>query len=157
MKYRSHLVQVKTQLGPTQFDVLHSEMYRLGRHTLTAYVLWACFGWAGVHQFYLGKRWKGLGYVTLSVLTVGALGVGFLSPIPVEEPYLSGIRAFGILTGSLLLGLMVIDMFSLHRQVDVCNERIEDQIIMALVDHVQAVTPEARRQPRTQARPLYFE
>ena len=156
MKYSSHLALVKTQLGPTQFDVLHSEMYRLGRNTMTAYVLWALLGWAGIHLFYLGKRWKGLMYLAFVLLGVGALTASFLLPVELEEPYALGLRVISMFAGIVFLFLMVVDMFSLHRQVDLCNERIEDQIIMALVENVQATEHEARSQ-RPQVRPLYFE
>jgi hypothetical protein len=153
MKYSSHLALVKTQLGPTQFDVLHSEMYRLSRNTITAYILWAFLGWAGVHQFYLGKRWKGLMYLFSVLLGVGALAGSFWLPVRLEEPYNLALRSVVVLGEAIFLFWWVMDLFSLHRQVDLCNERIEDQIIMALVGHSTAARPEARRQ----ARPLYFE
>ncbi len=157
MKYHSHLALVKTRLGPTQFDVLHSEMYRLGRHTLTAYALWGLLGWAGVHQQYLGKRWKGAMYLVSVVLGVSVALAGLFSPVHLEEPYQMALYAVGALAGMVFLFLMVVDLFSLHRQVDLCNEQIEDHIIMALVDQAEAVQPEARSLGRTHARPLYFE
>ena len=156
MKYSSHLALVKTQLGPTQFDVLHSEMYRLGRHTMTAYVLWAFLGWAGVHLFYLGKRWKGVMYLAFVLLSLATVTASFLLPVEFAEPYTLVLRAVSLVAGAIFLFLMVVDMFSLHRQVDLCNERIEDQIIMALADNVQAAEPETRSH-RQQVRPLYFE
>ena len=159
MKYSSHLALVKTQLGPTQFDVLHSEMYRLGRNTMTAYVLWAFLGWAGIHLFYLGKRWKGVMYLGFVLLGVGALAASVLLPGELAEPYTLALRAVSMVAGSVFLFLMVVDMFSLHRQVDLCNEHIEDQIIMALVDHADTArgTEPETRPHRPQARPLYFE
>ncbi len=157
MKYSSHLALVKTQLGPTQFDVLHSEMYRLGRHTTTAYVLWAFLGWAGVHHFYLGRRWKGLLSLGTVLLGVAAAIASVLLPVQWEEPYALALRAVSLLAAAVFVFLMVVDIFSLHRQVDLCNERIEDQIIMALVEHAESTNPEMRRVTRPQVRPLYFE
>ncbi|MFO0773984.1 MAG: TM2 domain-containing protein [Nitrospiraceae bacterium] len=165
MQYHSHLAVIKMQLGPTQFDVLHSEMYRLGRHTLTAYTLWGLLGWAGVHQQYLGRRWKGALYL-FCVLVAAAAAVQHLwAPFALEEPYITATRAVGFVAGLLFLFGMVVDMFSLHRQVDLCNERIEDHIIMALVNRADEFRPPVDRPVRAAAaagvrtgpRPLYFE
>lgn len=157
MKYHSHLALVKTQLGPMQFDVLHSEMYRMGRHTLTAYTLWGLLGWAGVHQWYLGKPWKGALYVLASLVAVGAVAASYLLPIPWVEPYQFALQVAALGAAAGWLFLMTIDLFSLHRQVDLCNERVEDQIIMALVEQAEPAVPPARRSGRSAARPLYFE
>lgn len=157
MKYRSHLALVKTQLGPLQFDVLHSEMYRLGRHTLTAYTLWGLLGWSGVHQWYLGKPWKGALYVVATIAAVGAVAAHYLLPEQWSEPYHLALKATALGAGALWLFFMTIDLFSLHRQVDLCNERIEDQIIMALVEQAEPAAPPVRRGGRGTVRPLYFE
>lgn len=41
---------------------------------LVAYLLWFFFGILGVHQFYLGKFWRGLGYL----LTLGWVGIAWI-------------------------------------------------------------------------------
>lgn len=154
MKYSSQLALMKTQLTPQQFDVLHSEMYRLSRNTVTAYVLWAFLGWAGVHQFYLGRRWKGAMFLISIVAAGGAVGGSVLLPIRLEEPYALVLRVVAVLAAICFVFWWTVDLFSLHRQVDKANEELEHQILVTVVDHAVV---SARPEPRRQARPLYFE
>jgi TM2 domain-containing membrane protein YozV len=43
-----------------------------GKSTAVAYVLWFFVGVFGGHQFYLGKTWRGVGYLfTFAWLTIG--------------------------------------------------------------------------------------
>lgn len=152
MRYRSHLVELKTTLSAHQLEVLNSEMVRLHKSALTAYALWLVLGWCGVHHFYLERPRKAVGY--LLAFTVGTVGffVGFLWSWVMDESWSLVFRGAAICGGLMLIGWWFVDLVTLHKQVDRYNEQMEEQVIETLREPAGPSRPEQERRPR----PLYL-
>ena len=102
----------KEQLTQHQLAVLASEMDKRKKSVGVAYFLWLILGTFGVHKFYTGQKTSGIVYLVLGILGWATVwfAIGFV---------------FFIILGILLL----IDLFTLPKQVRQANEKEEEEII----------------------------
>lgn len=152
MRYRSHLAELKTTLSAHQLEVLNSEMIRLHKSALTAYILWLLLSWFGVHQFYLDKPWKAIAYILAFTVGTAGLVLGFLFSWVGDEAWSLMLRGAAIGGGLVLAGWWLVDLVTLHKQVDRYNEQMEEQVVEALREPAGPSRSEQGRRPR----PLYL-
>jgi TM2 domain-containing membrane protein YozV len=105
-------IEQKEQLTQHQLAVLATEMDKRKKSVGVAYFLWLILGTFGVHKFYTGQKTPGIVYLILGILgwTTVWFAIGFV---------------FFVILGILLL----IDLFTLPKQVRQANEKEEEEII----------------------------
>jgi len=109
-------IEKKQQLTAQQLGILNSEMEKHKKSTTVAYLLWFFLGSLGAHKFYLRNTMMGIIYLVLFILGAAttAIGIGFFF--------------YGIL-GVLLL----VDLFTIPRQIRKLYEKEEEKIIDRLL------------------------
>ncbi|NLG95624.1 MAG: TM2 domain-containing protein [Acetomicrobium flavidum] len=124
----------KEQLSQQQFFILESEMQKRRKSLPLTYVLLIFLGALGVHKFYLGKTKQGLLYLVLGV-------VGFISLLIGEFTGLISFGAsgnllfrFGLVCLGILVILLIVDLFTIPRQVRQANMAAENKIIDQLLN-----------------------
>lgn len=124
----------KEQLSQQQFFILESEMQKRRKSLPLTYVLLIFLGALGVHKFYLGKTKQGLLYLVLGV-------VGFISLLIGEFTGLISLGAsgmplfrFGLVCLGILVILLIVDLFTIPRQVRQANMAAENKIIDQLLN-----------------------
>ena len=124
----------KEQLSQQQFFILESEMQKRRKSLPLTYVLLIFLGALGVHKFYLGKTKQGLLYLVLGV-------VGFISLLIGEFTGLISFGAsgmplfrFGLVCLGILVILLIVDLFTIPRQVRQANMATENKIIDQLLN-----------------------
>jgi len=132
-------VERKQQLSDRQLSILESEMDKQKKSLGLAYAFLIIAGGFGIHKFYLGKvRW-GIVYIALTILGL----TGWYSGLATLVTNPSGSGAFGIIgiICILILGvLLLIDLFTLPKQVRTENEKAEERIIEQLLASTQSDT-----------------
>lgn len=114
-------IGLKENLDEKQLFILNSEMSRKNAKPIVAWLLWFFLGTYGGHAFYLGKIGKGLGYISL-----GVLSVLFLILILTGEMtfiYLFGLSLF------FLVVLLIFDAITMNRAVSKRNDQLERDVI----------------------------
>jgi len=109
-------IEKKQQLTAQQLGILNSEMEKHKKSTAVAYLLLFFLGSFGIHKFYLSNTIMGILYLVLFVLgaATSAIGIGFL---------------FFAILGILLL----VDLFTIPRQIRKLYEKEEEKIIAKLL------------------------
>jgi len=118
-------VDKKSQLTEKQLTILDSEMQKHKKSAGVAYVLWFFFGSIGLHQFYIGNTKKGFTYLGLGAIGWISMLTGFLEQ-----------SGFAISLGWILLAvlgiLLLVDLFTMSKQIRDAEEREEAKIIEQL-------------------------
>lgn len=109
-------IQKKEQLTQQQLAVLATEMDKRKKSVGVAYFLWLILGTFGAHKFYTGQKTSGIVYLVLGIL--GWTTVWFI---------------IGFIFFAILGILLLIDLFTLPKQVRQANEKEEDQIIDSIL------------------------
>ena len=127
------LIQLKRALTPHDLEVLNSELERRRKSVILAYALWFFLSFLGAHKFYLGKVVQGLLYVVgpttaLLVFAVGAVAAEERGARAGAE-VLALLGVFGFLA---FVIWWILDLFTLHRQTESVNERIERRLLSEL-------------------------
>ena len=135
-KMKEDVVKLKSELTEQQLSVLNSEMEKYKKSTGLAYVLWFFLGTLGIHKFYIGKTGWGFVYLLMGIIGWGALTFGLVG-VAVEE---SGMGA-GIIVAIILLSLLgiflLIDVFTISRQIRKAFEKKEMKVLQKLVPHAK--------------------
>ncbi len=131
MRPTTPLPAMKSRLSAHELLVLESELVRRRKSTLLTYGLWFFLSGFGIHKFYLGKPGIGILYVIGPFVAVVFIFAGVAaaetSPNAAVAP-----TAVGLL-GLLAYGIWwLVDLFTIPRQVNAYNERLEMEIIASL-------------------------
>ena len=126
---KEDVVKMKSELSEHQMTVLNSEMEKHKKSPGLAYVFWFFLGTLGIHKFYIGKTIFGIIYLLLGTGAWISLGVGIASETDVGLG--GGIIIFIILISILGL-LLLIDVFTISRQIRKVYEKKEVKIIQRL-------------------------
>lgn len=120
-------IDKKKQISDRQLAILESEMKKQRKSVGLAYVLLILLGNIGVHQFYLGKTRRGLAYLLLGVVGWISLFSSFLGEAN------GGAGVIGILCFAVVGIFLLIDLFTLPKQVRAADEVAEDKILNELL------------------------
>ena len=137
------IIELKKVLSERELAVLNSELDKHKKSTALAYVLWLIVGMLGIHKFYVGKIGMGILYLVLSVIGCGAVVSGLVSALqetaarrPEALETFTGVMALAVIGAICLLllcVLLIIDLFTIPRQVRKRNDRIELNIIRRIM------------------------
>ena len=140
------LIALKSGLDARELHILNIELDRRRKSTGVTYALWFFMSWLGLHKFYLGRIATGVVYVVAPWILILVFLVGFV--MAESNPEAGGATA--VLSGLALIvyGLWwFVDLFTIPRQVNACNENLELEIIASLNARKQApgLTPNPTR------------
>ncbi|MYA95017.1 MAG: TM2 domain-containing protein [Nitrospinae bacterium] len=125
------LIALKSGLDARELHILNIELDRRRKSTGVTYALWFFMSWLGLHKFYLGRIATGVVYVVAPWILILVFLVGFV--MAESNPEAGGATA--VLSGLALIvyGLWwFVDLFTIPRQVNACNENLELEIIASL-------------------------
>ena len=122
-----------TQLSDKQLAILESEMQNHRKSVGLAYVLLIFLGSIGVHQFYLGKTVRGIVYLVLGIAGWVTFFSGGMAALAGASSA-GGLGFLGIICLTALGILILIDLFTLPKQVRTANEEAEGKILSQLLD-----------------------
>ncbi len=120
-------IDKKKQISDRQLAILESEMQKHRKSVGLAYVLLIFLGNIGIHQFYLGKTRRGLAYLVLGVVGWISLFSSFLGEGN------GGAGSIGILCFVVVGIFLLIDLFTLPKQVRAATELAENKILNELL------------------------
>lgn len=148
-------IDQKQKLNQQQLAILSSEMDKNKKSIGVAYFLLIILGWTGAHQFYLGKKHKGLLYLALFLLPfIVSFFMPFIS-LMLPEEVLYSIWSFVIVLPWIVAAiLLIIDLFTIPSQTRKINEMIEDRIIRSLVKSALSSSNEGATNQVDKARDL---
>jgi TM2 domain-containing membrane protein YozV len=106
------IIEIKKGLSDHELAILNSELEKHKKSTGLTYVLWFFLGVLGIHKFYLGKTGMGIVYLILG--------------IPV---WISMFLPFAVVLAIPLVILLIIDLFTIPRQVRKAHEKAEARIL----------------------------
>ncbi|MDK2991497.1 MAG: hypothetical protein PWP48_730 [Clostridiales bacterium] len=120
-------IEQKQQLSQQQLAVLTTEMEKRKKSIGLAYFLWLILGTLGIHKFYIGQKTWGivylilgiLGWPTVLILAIQGHGLVWMS--------------IGLVFVAVLGILLLIDVFTISKQVREANEREEAAIVNRLL------------------------
>ena len=125
-------VKLKSGLTAQQLSVLSSEMEKHKKSTGLAYVLWFFLGTLGIHKFYVGKSGWGIIYLLMGIIGWGALIFGLVG-VAAEEAGMGAGIIIAIILLSLLGVFLLIDVFTISRQIRKSYEKKEIKVLKKLV------------------------
>ncbi len=126
-------VEKKSQLSDKQLSILESEMKKYGKSVGVAYLLLIFLGTLGIHKFYLGKTLWGTVYLLLGIIGLGSWFAGSLVAFGGIPELAGSLGAIGSLCLGILSILILIDLFTLPRQVRKIYEKAEEKITNELL------------------------
>lgn len=126
-------ISKKEQLSEKQLAILESEMQKYKKSVGLAYVLWFFLGSLGIHKFYIGDSKKGLLYLILGIVGwISILAGGGIALI--SQSNRGGFLAIVGLICIIALGIMlIIDLFTIPRQINNAYQKNEDKLIDQLL------------------------
>ena len=126
---KEDVVKMKSELSEHQMTVLNSEMEKHKKNTGLAYVFWFFLGTLGIHKFYIGRTGWGIVYLLLGIAAWISLILGLASGT--DAGIGGGMTVFIVLI-SILGILLLIDVFSIPRQIRRTYEKKELEVIQSL-------------------------
>jgi len=114
---KNESIRQKSALSERQLAVLNSEMGKHQKSTGLAYILCIFVGYLGIHKFYAGKAGWGIIYILLAAST--AISGPLFFPIAIG-------------TGGILGLLLIIDLFTIPRQLRKNYEKKERKVLQAI-------------------------
>lgn len=131
MTYQSEkLISLKSALSERELHILDIELERRKKSTGVTYFLWFFLGWFAIHKFYLNNIAGGIIYLIAPWLAIILLVFGVMVHddaefgAPTAMVGLLALVAYGI--------WMLVDLFTIPRQVTTYNEKLELEIIPSL-------------------------
>ena len=133
------IIQLKKDLSEHELSLLNSELEKHKKSAALTYALWFFLGWLGAHKFYIGKIKMGILYLIL--VTFAGIGSWFLIPtlfylaepsaqeISSKEAGVVGMGILGAICGIVLVILLLIDVFTIPRQIRKTYEQAERRIL----------------------------
>ena len=123
------LIEIKKELNSHELEILRSELDRKRKSTGIAYTLWFFLSFFGIHKFYQGKFLQGILYIIAPTLAFLTMGIGLFSSLTGDLETGGDIAGFGLLSFIVYVVWWIIDLFTLHRQVEKVNQKIERKIL----------------------------
>jgi len=134
---------LRKNLSDQELAVLRDELDKHKKSRALAYVLWLVAGMLGIHKFYVGKIRTGVLYVVLGVVGWGSVVSGLVSALdemtttrPADFEAFTGIMVLAVIGSICLLGLcvlLIVDLFTIPREIRKRNDRIELNIIQRII------------------------
>jgi len=131
--------KLKAGLSERELFILKSEFEKHRKSAALTYALWFLLGFVGLHKFYLGKIKMGILYLALGIggIVVTLAIVFFITTIPTHpqelpSPRLLGLGAglvIGVICWTVLTVLLLIDLFTIPKQIRTIHEQAEREII----------------------------
>ncbi len=122
------VLEMKSRLDDHQMTVLSSEMEKVKKSTGLAYVLWLFLGTLGIHKLYIGKVGMGITYLVVGAVAWIMLILSFAGEA-VTGGYLTAAIVLFVLVGIFLL----LDLFTIPRQIRKTYEHIEKKLISKML------------------------
>lgn len=119
-------IQTKQNLTEKQLSILNSEMEKHKKSTGLAYVLWFFFGTLGIHKFYIGNSKMGITYLVFGI-------VGWISLCIALASESAGLVIFGLLCLAAVGIMLLIDLFTIPKQLRKTYEIAEEKVIKNLL------------------------
>ena len=142
---------LRKNLSDQELAVLRDELDKHKRSQALAYILWLVAGMLGIHKFYVGKIRTGIFYVVLGVVGWGSVVSGLVSALdemtttrPADFEAFTGIMVLAVIGSICLLVLcvlLIVDLFTIPREIRKRNDRIELNIIESLIKGEGQETP----------------
>ena len=134
------LISLKKTLSPQDLEILRTEVERQRKSSVVAYLLWFFLSWLAMHKFYIGKVKQGILYLAVPWLAViiaiaGGVIAGQAPGAPADSTATGAGITVLVIAGLAFLASVIwwlVDLFTLHRQVERANEQIEREIIEQL-------------------------
>ena len=137
------ITDLRKNLSDPELSVLRAELEKHKKSKTLAYVLWLVVGMLGIHKFYVGKVGMGILYVVLGVVGLGSVVSGLVSALekmtasqPGDLQAFTGIMVLAVIGSICLLVLcvlLIIDLFTIPREIRKRNDRIELSIIQRIM------------------------
>ncbi|MFM2064614.1 MAG: hypothetical protein RLZZ507_4285 [Cyanobacteriota bacterium] len=128
-------IQAQKNLTDRELIIFNSELDRKRKSTTIAYILYFFLGSIGGHKFYIGKPIMGLLYIILlfsgCFLELGGVASAYDTSITSEDA--SIVLAVGLLPLGLLGIMMLLDLFTIPRQIKKHEERVSNDILVQLL------------------------
>jgi TM2 domain-containing membrane protein YozV len=128
-------LEIKQNLTEKQLSILNSELEKHKRSIGLAYVLYLFFGSIGVHKFYIGKTLWGVVYFLLGVLGWNTLLTGGIAALAEDTGAAAGFSVFGLICLVVLGIFLLVDLFTIPRQINKKLEKAEKEIISKLTEN----------------------
>lgn len=132
-----NIIQAQKQLTDRELIIFNSELNRKRKSTTIAYILYFFLGSIGGHKFYVGKPLMGLLYIILlflgCVLELGGFASAYNTSTTSED--ISMVLAVGLLPLGLLGLMMLLDLFTIPRQIKKHEERVSNDILVELLNN----------------------
>lgn len=120
-----------SKLSEKQLVILNGELQRAKKSTLTAYLLWFFLGSLGVHKFYLGKTAWGIIYLLMTIIGWFTGGVGLILTMG-GLAQAGGTALLGLVLLAFLGILLLIDLFTIPRQIRKHEQRLKEKLLLDL-------------------------
>ncbi|HLV08595.1 MAG TPA: TM2 domain-containing protein [Halanaerobiales bacterium] len=130
------------KLSEKQLSILNNEMARKRKNVGIAYILLIFLGYLGIHQFYIGKWKRGILYLVLIILGWFMGGIGFLGVAGSNSAEFGGIMILGSLMLFVLGIMLLIDLFTMPRQIRKIEDKAKEEIISQFENKNAATTVE---------------
>ena len=130
-------IKEKEQLTEKQMSILNSEMDKRKKSVGLSYVLFIFFGSLGVHKFYLGNKKMGIIYLVLGIFGWIAILTGSISAISSEGASGGGASIIGLICIIVLAIMLLVDLFTIPKQVRKKYEEEEQIVIDSLLNNNQ--------------------
>ncbi|WP_019850339.1 TM2 domain-containing protein [Desulfitobacterium sp. PCE1] len=122
-------IQEKQNLTEKQLSILNSEMEKHKKSTGLAYVLWFFFGTLGIHKFYIGNTKWGIAYLALGIIGWVSMLTGGTAALAEGGQSGLGVGTFGLLCLILVGIFLLVDLFTIPKQLRKVYEVIEAKTI----------------------------
>ncbi len=133
MATKTNSIKDQKTLTDRELIIFNSELDRKRKSTATAYILYLFLGAFGVHKFYLGQPIKGISYIFMLLGGLSFLATPALNPSAMTDA--STVSSLGAIS---LLGLglnMLIDLFTIPRQIKKQEDRVRNDLLTQLVNN----------------------
>ncbi len=132
-----NIIEAQKKLTDRELIIFNSELNRKRKSTTIAYILYFFLGSIGGHKFYVGKPLMGLLYIILlglgCVLELGGFASAYDTSMTSED--ISMVLVVGLLPLGLLGLMMLLDLFTIPRQIKKHEERVSNDILVQLLNH----------------------
>ncbi len=121
------LITLKNEMSERELHILSIELDRQRKSTGVTYGLCFLGSWLGLHKFYLGKIEMGMIYIIAPLILIFSLL--FSAPRSSLSLFFS---ALATLAGCVLFVWVLVDLFTIPKQVRIFNENLEMEVIASL-------------------------
>jgi len=129
----TYLIELKRSLTPQDLEILKIELERKKKSVGLAYVLWFFLSAFGLHKFYLGKIWQGLLYMIGPWVAIFSIFGGLIAAVELNAQGGGALATSVGVLGFLCFAIWwFVDLFTLHKQTERANEKIEKALLLQI-------------------------